>query len=156
MDANNERIVMGTDVLNVIQDEVKPLPDHVLEKVFRGREEKTQILDGSLLEQHEGLEPYAYTHVTMTFDNEDDLIRCLRLLQWSDERMRARTEPSILWAWQMSYRKGMTVEFSVAWFGKEFFEERKDQFTDESHASYYKKFGLTVEDIKTRHEILKK
>ena len=152
--ANDEPIVIATDVLNVISDEVKPLPEHVLKNLAAGRTTRTQILDGSLLEQHDHLVPYAYTHVTMTFTHEDDVIRCARMLQWSDERMRARTNPVIMWAWKESYRDKMTVEFSVAWYSEEFFNERKSAFLDNHHASYYSKFGLKPADIKTRHEKL--
>lgn len=154
MKANQEHIVIDTDVLNVLSDEVKPLPPHVLEKLIQGRTSRTQILDGSMLEQHTNLVPYAYTHVSMTFSNEDDIVRCARMLQWSDERMRARTDPKIMWNWKQSYRDGMTIEFSVGWYSEEFFEERKDAFMDASHASYYARFGLKPSDVKTRHEIL--
>lgn len=154
-DANGEKIVIATDVLNVLQDEVKPLPSHVMERLFKGRTERTQILDGSLLEQHDHLIPYAKTMVKMEFSNEDDIIRCARMLQWSDERMRSRTDPVILWGWQESYREGMKMEFSVVWYSKEYFEARKHAFKDTTHASYYSKFGLKPTDIKTRHVIVK-
>ncbi len=147
VDANEEKIVLATDLLNVLQDEVKPLPKHVMDRLIAGRTERTQILDGSTLEQHSQLKPYALTHVKMQFTNEDDVIRCARMLQWSDERMRARTDPVILWAWQLSYRDGMAMEFSVAWYSKEYFEARKHAFKDSSHSSYYSKFGLKPEDI---------
>lgn len=152
---NNEPIVMGSDPLNVDRDIVKPLSDHVLAKVIEGRTKRTQILDGSMLPQHQGLEPYAYTHVKMTFDNEEDLIRCARILQWSDERMRSRDSPRIMWKWEDSDRDKMTVRFKVAWFSKEFFDENKKAFRDDHHQSYFQLFGLSVADIKTRHEILK-
>jgi len=151
VDANQEKIVLATDPLNVLQEEVKPLPKRVLERLIKGRIERTQILDGSALEQHDHLKAYAYTVVKMKFTNEDDIIRCARMLQWSDERMRARTDPVILWKWQESYREGMIMEFSVAWYSKEYFEARKNAFKDASHASYYSKFGLKPADIKTKH-----
>jgi hypothetical protein len=154
MNANTEKIVMGRDPLNVIKNEVKPLPEHVLEKLIEGRERRVQLLDGSSLEQHNNLTPYAYTDVKMVFDNEDDLIRCARLLQWSDERMRERTEPKILWAWIESFREGDAVEFSVAWYEKDFFEKNKDAFMDKEHSSYYAKFGMNTNDIQINHRIL--
>lgn len=150
MDANNEKISMGGNSDN----EVKPLPDHVMAKLVEGRHKRVQLLDGSSLKQHNNLVRYAFTHVKMTFDNEDDIIRCARLLQWSDERMRERTEPRILWEWVKSYREGDTVEFSVAWYEKEFFEKNKDAFMNNEHSNYYAKFGMNTSDIKIEHEIL--
>lgn len=155
MKANTERMVMGADPLNVIADVVEPLPPHVLERLKKGRKQRTQVLDGSMLPQHAGRTPYALTHVTMTFDNEDDVVRCARLLQWSDARMRACDDAKIMWEWKQSFREGMTLEFSVGWYSKEFFEERRGAFRDKAHASYYGKFGLQPSDIKTRHELLK-
>ena len=154
MNANNEKITMGRDPLNVMKDEVKPLPEHVLAKLIEGRERRVQLLDGSSLEQHSNLQPYAYTDVKMVFENEDDLIRCARLLQWSDERMRERTEPKILWAWIVSFRDGDAVEFSVAWYEKDFFEKNKDAFMNKEHSNYYAKFGMNTSDIQINHRIL--
>jgi hypothetical protein len=151
--ANEEPIVIATDMLNVLPDPVKPLPEHVLRKLAEGKKTKTQFLDGSMLEQHDHLKPYSLTHVTMTFVNEEDIVRCARMLQWSDERMRARTDPIILWKWKEAYRDNMTVEFAVAWYTEAFFNERKDAFLDTQHASYYSTFGLKPADIKIRHEI---
>jgi hypothetical protein len=153
-DANQEPLVANSDVLNVLGDPVPPLSDAVLDKVIAGRESRTQILDGSDLPQHEGLVPYAVSHVDMKFDHEDDLVRCVRLLQWSDARMRAMTDPQILWNWNSSFRNDQEIEFSVSWFGEEFFENRKDSFMDGMHSGFYSVFGLTPEDIRVRHEVL--
>jgi hypothetical protein len=154
MSANTEPISMGADPLNVMRDEVKPLPRHVLARLKKGRSERTQILDGSMLPQHDDLQPYALTHVTMNFTNEDDIIRCARILQWSDERMRSRDNPKIMWAWKESFRENMVLMFSVGWYSKEFYEANRTAFMDRYHASYYSKFGLTAEDIHTEDEIL--
>lgn len=145
---------MGLDPLNVIRDEIKPLPKHVLARIKKGRTERTQILDGSMLEQHSDLMAYALTHVSMEFNNEDDIIRCARLLQWSDERMRSKDNPRIMWEWRKSFREGMILEFSVAWYSKDFFEEHRASFKDKNHKGYFKLFGLSSSDIKTRDEIL--
>ncbi|WP_312723943.1 hypothetical protein [Stutzerimonas nitrititolerans] len=154
MSANTEPMVMGVDPLNVLRDEVKPLPRHVLARVKKGKTGRTQILDGSMLEQHADLVPYALTHVTMIFDNEDDIIRCARMLQWSDERMRSKENPRIMWEWKRSFREGMAVEFSVAWYSKEFFEQNRVAFKDKNHQNYFHKFGLSVADIKTQDEVI--
>jgi hypothetical protein len=154
MNANTEKIYMGSDPLNVLPDEVKPLPDHVLRNVILGRDKKTVVLDGSKLEQHHNLIPYAHTHVEMKFDNEDDLIKCVRLLQWSDERMRSRKDPNILWEWTRGYRFDMSIYFTVSWYSKDFFEDNKDAFKNKEHANYYSKFGMHPSDIRVEHEIL--
>lgn len=154
MSANTEPMSMGADPLNVLRDDVKPLPGHVLTQIRKGKTQRTQILDGSMLSQHEGLSPYALTHVKMSFENEDDIIRCARILQWSDERMRSRSDPVIMWEWKKAFREGMTVEFAVGWYSKEFFEANKSAFKDKNHAGYYAKFGMALAGIQTRDEIL--
>lgn len=153
MSANTEPMSMGADPLNVLRDEVKPLPRHVLAQIRRGKTQRTQILDGSMLPQHEGLSPYALTHVKMAFENEDDIIRCARILQWSDERMRSRGHPVIMWEWKEAFREGMSVEFAVGWYSKEFYEANKEAFKDKNHAKYYEKFGMVLAGIRTRDEI---
>lgn len=152
--ANTEKLRVSTDPLNVIGYDVAPLSEKVMDAVVQGRTARTQLLDGSMLPRHEGLRRYAYTHARMNFDNENDLVRCVRMLQWSDERMRSRTDPMILWEWTRSYREGMSVEFTVAWYSEEFFNERKNAFQDKQHAGFYSAFGLKPSDIIVRHEIL--
>jgi len=147
---------MGIDPLNVLRYDIKPLPRHVLARIRKGRTERTPILDGSMLEQHADLTPYALTHVVMEFENEDDIIRCARMLQWSDERMRSKDNPRIMWEWKKSFREGMKVEFSVAWYSEEFFEEHRTSYKDRNHQEYFKKFGLSVADTKTWDEILER
>lgn len=153
-DGNSEPLFANTDPLNVLGDVVPPLSDKVMKKIVKGRTKRTQILDGSMLPQHSNLTPYALTHVQMNFGNEDDLVKCARMLQWSDARMRAITDPHIMWEWKKSFRDGMILEFSVGWYSQEFFEQRRDAFRDQSHSSYYSNFGLTPSDIITRDEIL--
>lgn len=153
MTANTTPISVSVDPLNVLTMEVPPLNDDLLDRIKRGREERTRILDGSLLEQHSELKPYALSHVSMHFDNEDDIIKCVRLLQWSDERMREKTDPVILWGWQESYRERDEVYFSVVWYSKDFFEQRKGSFGDASHRSYFSIFGMSPKDLEVRHEI---
>ncbi|MDB5530744.1 MAG: hypothetical protein JWR51_3847 [Devosia sp.] len=154
MDGNTESMIANTDVLNVLGDNVPSLSDFVLDRVRQGRSTRTQVLDGSKLPQHDEKVPYALTHVIMNFDNEDDLIKCIRMLQWSDARMRAAPDPKIMWAWREGFRDGSQVEFAVAWYSEEFFQARKDAFLDRSHSGYYSQFGLEPKDIKIRHEIL--
>ncbi len=154
MQSNEQPMRANTDLLNVLGDDVPPLTDEVMKKAIQGRVGRVQVLDGSMLPQHAGKTPYALTHVHMSFENEDDLIRCLRMLQWSDVRMRANSDPIIMWEWKKSFRDKNTVEFTVGWYSECFFNSRKDAFLDISHASYYAQFGLTPSDIQTRHEII--
>tara|TARA_R110000787_G_scaffold90508_1_gene191009 strand:- start:339 stop:815 length:477 start_codon:yes stop_codon:yes gene_type:complete len=151
--ANVESIRISIDPLNVMTFEIPPLPSKLLETVKLGRSQRTQVLDGSALDPHDELRPYAETHVSMSFKDEADIIRCVRLLQWSDERMRARENPYMLWAWREAFRLGEQVEFSVVWYTKEFFEERKDSFSDDAHVGYLSRFNMTPSELKIRHEV---
>lgn len=153
-EGNEDYLFANTDPLNVLGDVVPPLSPELMDKIRAGRGERSQILDGSMLPQHDDLTPYALTHVVMTFEKESDLVRCARMLQWSDARLRGMESPEILWEWKKVFRNMMQIEFAVGWYSKDFFEERRDAFLEPTHASYYSTFGMTPDDIKIRHEIL--
>ena len=68
-----------TSVARVISDSGEPLLSE------RGRSERVEI-----------------------FSNERNPRRCVRLLHWSDGRLRARPDQRILWEWKTTLREGMT------------------------------------------------
>jgi hypothetical protein len=145
---------MSSDVLNIAGDlipEIDPVLDQLLQ---RGKTERVMILSGTETSESRLRKPYAVTHVQITFDNEDDLRKCVRLLRWSDERLRARPDQILLWEWDNSFRENMTISFAVNWYDSQFFERRRDAFMEPRHASYYGQFGAKPEDFKLRHEVL--
>lgn len=152
MERPNE-ITGATDVLN-IAGELVPEIDAVLGNLLeQGKKERTMILSGTESPENKTRKPYALTKVEITFDNENDLQRCVRMLRWSDDRLRSRPDQLIMWNWEMAYRKDMSINFGVAWYNKEFFEKRKNAFMEPDHASYYSFFGAKPEDFKMEHQI---
>jgi hypothetical protein len=143
---------MATDLLNISGDLVPELDAVVNELLDRGRHERVQILAGT--EGGKGRKPYAVTNIEIDFKNERDLRNCVRLLRWSDERLRARPEQMVLWNWDDSFRDKMKIVFGVAWYDKSFFDHRKDAFKEPSHVAYYSLFGATPESFKMTHNIL--
>lgn len=140
------------DLLNVI-DEVQEFDDELEELLERGKSERVQILSGTEAEGRQA-EPYARTHVEISFSDENDLRECVRLLRWSDERLRARPDQLLRWDWQKTFRDGMTIRFGVNWYERDFFERRKDAFREPTHAVYYSQFGASADDFKIRHEVI--
>ena len=143
------------DVLNINGEFIPALDDHVLGLLEEGKKKPTQILDGVSAERFKGREPYAMTRVSIDFDNENDLLNCVRLLRWSDERL-LQMGSTIMWNWERTVRNGMNIKFAVAWHDPEFFEQRKDAFRDKSHASYFSMFGKSMTDMTVETEILRK
>jgi hypothetical protein len=140
------------DVLNISGDLVPEL-DEVLEELLeRGKRERVMILAGTEGGRHR--RPYAVTRVEIAFDNERDLRSCVRMLRWSDDRLRARPDQMILWDWQRTFREGMKIHFGVAWYDQAFFERRKDAFKEPAHVGYYSLFGATADRFSMEHEIL--
>jgi hypothetical protein len=143
-----------SDILR-IGDDLLPDIDSGLDAILeRGRSERVQILQGT-----EGADPaprtvYARTQIQITFSNERDLRQCVRLLRWSDDRLRARPDQRILWDWTSSFREGMTIFFGVNWYNREFFEARKNTFNNPEHRGYYAKFGAKPEDFIMNHVIV--
>lgn len=142
-----------TDVLNIAGDivpEIDPVLDSLLE---RGKQGRVMILSGTERPDDKQRVPYAETRVVIEFDDEESLRTCVRLLRWSDDRLRARTDQVLLWNWDSTHREGMTIRFGVLWYDRDFFEQRKDAFKDESHQGYFSHFGANASDFKMETEI---
>ena len=131
----------------------EPLPADVLELVERGKGERTRVLPGTEGPKG-GLGLYAKTHVEISFRDEENLVRCVKLLRWSDERLRQLPELIAMWEWLQTEREGMSLFFSTGWYDEAFFRARKTAFMGRDHARYFEMFGASVDDLKTRNEIL--
>jgi hypothetical protein len=140
------------DMLDII-DAPARFDDELEALLKRGKTEAVRILNGTELERRFD-EPYARSSVKIAFENEASLRECVRLLRWSDERLRARPDQLMLWEWTSTIRHGMTIKFGVHWYNREFFELRKDAFREPSHAAYYQLFGATADDFAISHEVL--
>jgi hypothetical protein len=136
------------DVLNIMEPGQSATIDDLLE---RGKTQRVQILIGTENPQRLGQIPYAHTRVRITFKSEEALRECVRLLRWSDERLRALPEQLMLWSWDRSFREGMAISFGVNWYDRNFFERRRDAFTEPKHAAYYRRFGAVPEDFDIKH-----
>src|SRR5918994_882608 len=95
---------IGDDLL----PDIEPKLDKLLQQ---GRSTRVQILEGTEGASDAPRTIYARTEVKITFTNERDLRQCVRLLRWSDQRLRARPDQRILWDWQRTFREGMTISF---------------------------------------------
>lgn len=113
----------------------------------------TRILEGASTQVFGDQTPYARTEVSIDFEDEKDLRRCVRLLRWSDERLRALGS-SIAWSWDKTVRDGMNIKFAVNWYDKDFYEQRRDAFRDKAHLSYFKMFGKAASDMQVHTEVL--
>jgi hypothetical protein len=94
---------------------------------------------------------YAVSHVEIRLDSTENLTKCIRHLEESDRRLRfMKSNP---WDWQRVQIKNNTVRFGVAWYSKEFFEERKDAWFSDQHRRLYLEFGADVDDFTVTHEL---
>ncbi|MCP4966414.1 MAG: hypothetical protein GY926_14420 [bacterium] len=92
---------------------------------------------------------------------EDDatLERCVEALRHSDERLRNRPQERMLWDWQLttidtelnSDAPGGTISLGAAWYDEEFFDEKKDAYTDPLHLAAYLDIGLESGSISVTH-----
>ena len=130
-----------------------PLPEEVMVLAEQGRTQRTTVLPGTEGPNRNST-PYAKTHVEIDFADEEQLINCVKLLHWSDERLRGLPELIKMWAWLRTERERMTIYFSTAWYDKSFFEARNAAFQGRDHARYYAMFGATLNDLRTRHQVL--
>lgn len=143
-----------SDVLRIGDDLLPDISPELDKLLQQGLTQRTKILDGTE-SAPSTKEVYANTSVKITFSNERDLRQCVRLLRWSDERLRARPDQRILWNWSTSFRLGMTISFGVRWHDKDFFEARKDVFRNTEHSGYYAMFGASADQFEIEHQVLK-
>jgi hypothetical protein len=142
------------DILRIEGNLIPPI-DPVLDQLLeRGKRERVKILSGTESPSAATRKPYARTSVSLAFKNEHDLRECVRLLRWSDERLKARPDQLLLWDWNVTFREGMEIQFGVNWYDKNFFELRKEAFQNPQHAAYYAAFGAKASDFKLNHQIL--
>jgi hypothetical protein len=137
------------DLMNVIDPNGVDLDlDQLLD---RGKTARVRILIGTENPNRLGEIPEAHTRVSITFSNEKDLRQCAKMLQWSDERLRALPEQLLRWSWDRTFREGMTISFGVNWYDLEFFKQRRDAFLEPEHAAFYKSFNASPRDFKVEH-----
>lgn len=144
-----------SDILNIQGENIPEIDKELDELLKKGLKSEQKILPGASNKLFGKKKPYAITHVSVEFDNESDLRRCVRLLRWSDERLLAMGS-TIAWAWEATAREGMTIRFAVNWYDKTFFESRKDSFRDKNHMSYFEMFGKNTSDMKIYTEVVGK
>lgn len=142
-----------TDILNIQGENIPDIDEKLDALLKKGLVSEQKILDGASDKKFGKRKPHATTSVKIEFEKESDLRRCVRLLRWSDDRLLSMGS-SIAWAWAATVREGMTIKFSVNWYEKEFFEERKDAFRDSNHLSYFKMFGKGISDMDIYTEVL--
>jgi hypothetical protein len=130
----------------------QPLPFEIMERFEKGKTTKTIVLHGT--EQRRNDAPlYAVTHVEIDFDDEAQMLNCVKLLYWSDLRLSKLPALLAKWKWDDTKRSGNQIQFSTSWYDKDFFEARNAAFLGRTHAHYYEMFGAKVGDLKIRHEI---
>lgn len=151
---NTHMTGLGGNDLLYIEEDLVPQIDHALDELLnKGKKEKTMILDAAEHPDAHNKKPHAVTEIKITFKDEDNLRKCVRLLRWSDERLRERPDLLIRWAWNNTYREGMVISFGVTWFDEEFFNKRKDAFKEARHQSFYAKFGADASDFEMHHKL---
>ena len=139
------------DILNIRGEKIPELPPEVSALVEEGRHREVKILEGASSRIFGGRVPHARTHVAVRFEDEENLITCVRLLRWSDDRLIALGS-SIEWAWNFTVREGMEIRFAVDWHDPEFYRRRRGAIEDRNHLSYFKMFAMSPEDFEIRTE----
>jgi hypothetical protein len=135
-------------------DLAAPLPEEVQQKLEEGKTKRTMVLLGAEAPPSGRTMPYAKTYVRTQFDNEDNLTNCVKLLRWSNERLKLLPELLNMWCWYRTYRDGMAVFFSTWWWNQRFFEEQKQAFLERLHKSYLEMFGATETNVTVEHEVV--
>ncbi|WP_156674733.1 hypothetical protein [Nocardia terpenica] len=106
-----------------------------------------------------GKRPIALSQCSYYCPDEATAVRCIEALRDSDERLRARPEELMLWDWQSTYWEsehgnqngGGTVLLGVAWYGEDFYTDRRDAWFGAMHTRIYATLGIPLDDIEVTH-----
>ncbi|RLU82096.1 hypothetical protein CTZ27_31390 [Streptomyces griseocarneus] len=85
--------------------------------------------------------------------------QCIAHLKDSDDRLRNRPEEQMLWDWQCTYFEadpdnkagGGSIILGVAWYDREFFDDRREAWFGAMHKRIYKDIGVPLENIIVEH-----
>jgi hypothetical protein len=88
------------------------------------------------------------------FRDDDNLEKCISLLQQSDERLGAN--PNRLYDWNKTMISryadgGGVIVFSVSWYDEDFFARRRDVFKNDLHGRINELFDISENDISVTH-----
>jgi hypothetical protein len=132
----------------------KSLPVDIL-GVVEGSSESILLLEGETdVMRAAGREVIARTRCRMRFNSEAQLLACVDAIRESGERMREVPPEQALYKWERTFRHGMNVLFSVAWYDQDFFEGRKDAYKSQLHTSLFDRFGISADEFHIEHEVL--
>ena len=133
---NNNQDYESIDILGIVENKV---PERIL------------VLEGEEYGRRGNSIPIAITKCEITFNDEDNLQRCIQAMRESDEKLKQISPNYRYYDWQSLFRQGMTLIFGVAWYNKEYFESHKDVYKNEGHMKVFEKFGTKYTDFKIKH-----
>ncbi|HPE56187.1 MAG TPA: hypothetical protein PK904_07305 [Bacteroidales bacterium] len=92
----------------------------------------------------------AESKVEIQLDSTANLLKCIQALEESDRRLRElRTGGP--YDWQLVKIKDLTVKFGVSWYDLEFFNAKKDVWSQTEHSSMFQQFGVPIEKVSVQH-----
>lgn len=85
--------------------------------------------------------------------DNDNLQKCISEIRKSGARNALKADGT--YDWQSTYiedtEKGQKVIFGVAWYDKDFFEDKKDVYLNPLHVKQFAKFGKTPTKVDVSH-----
>lgn len=112
---------------------------------------------GSTLGRIAGRRPVAESKVTLKLCDKQSMQICLEKLEESDRRLAAGPKTGGNgYDWQFVLAEECSdgtsrVHFGVTWFDRDFFDKKKDVFTNDQHAGIFSQFGVSLEDVEVDH-----
>jgi hypothetical protein len=88
------------------------------------------------------------------------LVKCVEHIKSSDDRLRSRPQEQMLWDWKTTWLqhndpddpgKGGIVFLGVAWYDREFFDDRKDAWFGRMHQREYQEIGVPMGEVRVQH-----
>lgn len=107
-----------------------------------------------------GKKVVAFSDCRYVCPNKATVEACIEHLKQSDARLRERPDEMMLWDWDNTYLEwadpddpsmGGTIILGVAWYDREFFDDRSGAWFGALHRRIYEKIGVPMENISVEH-----
>ena len=109
------------------------------------------ILPGEEIRRSKDLKRVAITRAEIEFNSEENLYKFLEVIRESDSRLSKIPDDEVLYDWQNVFRKELTIRFGVAWYDKNYYQQKKDTWRESMHSRILSNFGVSPETLRIEH-----
>jgi hypothetical protein len=119
---------------------------------------RVQVLDDPETRE-KGRKAIAMSDVLYACPTSDIAASLIEALRVSDEKLRGLHDSLMLWEWNSTWLEqhpdgSSSALLRVAWYDREFYDERKSAWLGKMHRRIYEEIGIGLDDMSVTHWLL--